>query len=518
MRNDGNGIMYGTIRLGKGLAAVLLGGLVATGCREQAKVAVQSSPPEVVTTLVATQEVVLDRELPGRTAPYLIAEIRPQVSGIIRDRLFTEGADVAVGDILYEIDSSTYQAAHANAKAALSGAKAGHASAVAAQSRARAAVAKARAGVTGAEAGQATALAAREAAQAALSAAKAVLSQAEANATPLRLREARFRELVADKAVSRQDYDDAAAALQQAEAAIQSATAGVQRAAAELVRAEAAIKVAEADIETAKAGLQAAEAEVQSAEAAIQSAQAMIESAEAGVETARINLGYTRITAPISGRIGRSAVTTGALVTAHQPAALATIQQLDPIYVDVPQATAELLRLERRLADGRLSSDSGQSAVRLLLEDGSAYSSEGSLKFRDISVDPSTGSSILRMVFPNPDRILLPNMFVRAVVREGVKKDAILIPQQTVSRNPKGEPLAMIVDSEQKVRQRALVLDRSIGNQWLVTSGLTAGDSLIVEGLQRIRPDMTVKVVPAAAGETDEKPSEQLPAATGQAN
>ena len=222
--------------------------------------------------------------------------------------------------------------------------------------------------------------------QAALDNAKAALGRAEANLPAIRSRAERYKELLADKAVSQQDYDDAAAALKQAEA----------------------------DIQYWKAT----------------------------VETARINLGYTRVTAPISGRIGRSNVTEGALVTAYQPVALATIQQLDPIYVDVPQSTAELLRLKRRLEDGRLNQDgTNQNKVQLILEDGTAYPLEGTLQFRDVTVDPTTGSVILRIVFPNPEGVLLPGMFVRAVVEEGVNEQAILVPQQAVSRDPKGNPV-----------------------------------------------------------------------------
>ena len=220
----------------------------------------------------------------------------------------------------------------------------------------------------------------------------------------------RLRELLVDKAVSQQDYDDAAAALKQT--------------------------------------------------------QADIQYWQATVETARINLKYTSITAPISGRIGRSSVTEGALVTAQQPTALATIQQLDPMYVDVPQSTAELLRLRRGLKEGRLNqNEANQKKVQLILEDGTAYPLAGTLQFRDVTVDPTTGSVILRVVFPNPNGVLLPGMFVRAVVQEGVNKQAILIPQQAVSRDPKGNPLTLIVDAEGKVQLRMLTLDRAIGDQ-----------------------------------------------------
>jgi len=471
------------------VAAVLLLALFLPGCKGK-----QAPPPppapEVATVTIEPQRVVLTTELPGRTSAYLVAEIRPQASGLLQKRLFREGADVKAGDVLYEIDPNSYRAAYANAEAVVALAKANHANALAA--------------VAGAKAGHATALAARDAAKAALVAAKAAQSRAEANTVPLRLRAKRFGELVADKAVSQQDCDDASAALKQAEAGIESAVAMVRSAEANIVGAEAAIQVAEAKI--------------QSAEAAVLSAKAAIGSAEAGLETARINLGYTRITSPISGRIGRSAITTGALVTAHQPAALASIQQLDPIYVDVPQSTAELLRLQRRLADGRLSHNGTQNAVKLILEDGAAYPLEGTLEFRDVSVDPTTGSFILRMVFPNPDKTLLPGMFVRAVVVEGINDQAILVPQQAVSRNPKGDPLAMIVDANGVAQARMLTLDRAIGDKWLISAGLAPGDHVIVEGLQRVRPGAPVKESPFAAGGKANASTEKASPPATQAN
>ena len=375
----------------------LLGGLLIVGCdRPQAQP--RPSIPEVATVTVQPQQIVLTTELPGRTSAYRIAEIRPQVNGLIQKRLFTEGSDVQAGQVLYEIDPAHFQAAYNNAKAAL--------------------------------------------------------GKAEANLPSIRSRVERYRELLPDKAVSQQEFDDAAAAEKQ--------------------------NLAE------------------------------IEIWKAMVETASINLGYTHVTAPISGRIGRSNVTDGALVTAHQPVPLATIQQLDPIYVDVPQSTAELLRLRSRMEDGRLKHDgTNQKKVNLILEDGTAYSSEGTLQFRDVTVDPTTGSVILRVVFPNPKGLLLPGMFVRAVAKEGVNEQAILIPQQAVSRDPKGNPLALIVDTEGKVQQRMLTLDRAIGDQWLVTSGLTPGDRVIVEGIQRVRPGASVKEVPFDAGEKSAAGSEK---------
>lgn len=366
-------------------------GLFLTACGRKPS-GPPATAPEVATVTVATQPVALTTELPGRTAPYLIAEIRPQVSGLIQKRLFIEGSEVQAGELLYQIDPAPFQAA---------------------------------------------------------------LDNARANLPALRSKADRFKEALADKAVSQQAFDDADAALKQAEALL---------------------------------------------------------------ETARINLGYTKITSPISGRIGKSSVTDGAIVTAYQPVALAVVQQLDPIYVDVPQSTSELLRLQRRLADGRLShGGTNQSAVQLILEDGTQYPLEGTLQFRNVSVDPTTGSVILRMVFPNPKGTLLPGMFVRALVIEGFNEQAVLIPQQAVLRDPKGNPYVLVVDAEGKAQPRSLALERAVGDKWLVTSGLAPGDRVIVEGLQRVRPGMPVKEVPlAAAGKRGAPPAAAPPAAAPQ--
>jgi membrane fusion protein (multidrug efflux system) len=306
-------------------------------------------------------------------------------------------------------------------------------------------------------------------ARAALNAGIAGVTSQQATVAFARTNRQRFEDLFKDKAVSGSDRDQA---------------------------------VTGADV--AEASLRAAEAQVESDRKAIAVAEAAIQQADAVLETARINLGYTKITAPISGRIGKSNVTDGALVTAYQPMALATIQQLDPIYVDVPQSTTELLRLQRRLEDGRLNHDgTNQNKVKLILEDGTPYLSEGTLQFQDVTVDPTTGSVILRIVFPNPEGVLLPGMFVRAVITEGVNEQAILVPQQGISRNPKGDPVALIVDAEDKVQQRMLTLDRAIGNKWVVSSGLNPGDRVIVEGVQKVRPGASVKVVLFDAGRKD---------------
>lgn len=340
---------------------------------------------------IAPQTVLLTTELPGRTSPYRIAEIRPQVNGLIQKRLFTEGSDVQAGQDLYQIDPAPFQAALDNAKAAL--------------------------------------------------------GRVEANMPALRSRADRFKQALADKAVSQQDFDDA----------------------------DAALKQAEADALYWKAML----------------------------ETARINLGYARVVSPIAGRIGTSSVTDGAIVTAYQPVALAIIQQLDPMYVDVSQSTTELLRLQRRLTEGHISRNgTNLNQVQLILGDGTRYPLEGTLQFRDVSVDPTTGSVTVRMVFPNPKGVLLPGMFVRVVVKEGVNDRAILIPQQAVSRDPKGNPLAMVVSADGKVEQRALTLDRALGDKWLVSSGLAPGERVITEGMQKVRPGVSVKAVSVAGGQT----------------
>lgn len=344
-------------------------------------------PPEVGVVTMTAERVVLTTELPGRTSPFLVAEVRPQVNGILRERAFEEGSDVKAGALLYQIDPAPYQAAFEQAKASL--------------------------GI------------------------------AEANLPAARSRAERMKGLVAIHAVGQQDYDDAAAAAMQAEASVAAA--------------------------------------------------------KAAVESARINLSYTPIRAPISGRTGRSSVTVGALVTAYQPVPLATVQQLDPIYVDVAQSSAELLRLQKSFKGGALTKDASWSRVKLILEDGTLYPREGKLKFREVTVDPATGSVTLRMVFPNPDHVLLPGMYVRAVVEEGVLLDAILVPQQGVARTPKGEPYALVAGKDGKVEQRMLTVGRAMGDRWLVTAGLAAGDQVIVEGTQRVRPGADVKAVPFVA-------------------
>ncbi len=412
------------------VSTVLVCSLLLDGCERQAP-----PPPsvaEVATVTVQTQRVVLTNELPGRTSPYRVAEIRPQVSGIIQRRLFDEGAVVKEGAVLYQIDPAPFQAAYDNAAANLAVVQKGLA-------RAKAVLEASIAGVT----------------------------RQQATLELARTHRGRFEELFRKNFVSASDRDQAVT-----------------------------------DAEVAEAMLRAAQAQVESDREAVAAAKAAIQQAEAALATTRINLGFTRITAPISGRIGKSNVTEGALVTALQPLALATIQQLDPIYVDVPQSTTDLLRLRRRLEEGRLKQDGAkQKKVKLILEDGAAYPLEGTLQFRDVTVDPTTGVVILRIIFPNPGGVLLPGMFVQAVVTEGVNEQAILIPQQSVSRDPKGNPFALIVDSDGKVQQRMLSLDRAVGDQWLVASGLAPGDRAIAEGLQKVRPGASVKVLPFDASQ-----------------
>ena len=425
------------------IAAALLLSFCLSGCSDP------SAPPppptpEVAVMTVQPRQVVVTTELPGRTSAFRIAEITPQVNGLLEKRLFEEGSDVKAGQFLYEIDPAPYQAAYDSATANLAVAKENldHAQAV------------------------------LETSNATLKRHHAVLELAKTN-----LR--RYETLAKSRAVSAMQRDQAAA-----------------------------------DVDVAGSALRAATSQVNCDQQGVETAEAAMKQAEAGLRTVKINLGYTKMTAPISGRIGRSAITEGAIVTAYQPTPLATIQQLDPLYVNVPQSTVELNRLKRSLANGHMK-DNGTDKVKIILEDGTVYPLEGSLKFRDVTVDPTTGSVILRIVVPNPESVLLPGMFVRAIIDEGIQEQALLIPQQAVSRNLKGDPMALIVDAEGKARHRGLVVDRAIGDQWLVTSGLAQGDRVIVEGMQKVRPGMAVRLVPFKADLTNAaKLSTALQAAT----
>jgi membrane fusion protein (multidrug efflux system) len=368
-----------------GAAAFVGSTLILTACSKPKAEAPPPQVPEVQVYKVTPAPLTMTTELPGRTNAFLVADVRPQVSGVIQKRLFTEGADVKQGTPLYQIDPATYQATVNSAKAALTRA-------------------------------EATLLSTGPAAK-------------------------RNKELLAIEGVSRADYENAVAADAQAKA----------------------------DVETAKATLQ----------------------------TAQINLQYTHVYAPISGRIGRSTVTPGALVTAAQTTALTTVQQLDPIYVDVTQSSDQLLSLKRAIDSGSLKSAGKEAKVSLVLSDGTKYGESGKLQFADVSVDQSTGNVTLRALFPNPKHDLLPGMFVRAVVESGVKDNAITVPQQGITRNPKGEATALVLGADGKVVQRVLTTGGTYGNTWLVTSGLSAGDQVIVEGLQKVKPGAPAKVAAA---------------------
>ncbi|MFJ9989159.1 efflux RND transporter periplasmic adaptor subunit [Pseudomonas putida] len=349
------------------VSAVALATLLSGCKKEEAAPAAQA--PQVGVVTLQPQAFTLTSELPGRTSAYRVAEVRPQVNGIILKRLFKEGSDVKEGQQLYQIDPAVYEANLGNAQANL----------------------------------------------------QATRSLAE-----------RYKQLIDEQAVSKQEYDDANAKRLQAEASLKSA---------------------------------------------------------------QIDLRYTKVLAPISGRIGRSSVTEGALVSNGQTNAMATIQQLDPIYVDVTQSTAELLKLRRDLESGRLQKAGDNAAkVQLVLEDGSKFAGEGRLEFSEVSVDETTGSVTLRAVFANPDHTLLPGMFVHARLQAGVNANAILAPQQGVTRDLKGSPTALVVNKDNKVELRQLKASRTLGNEWLIEEGLNPGDRLITEGLQFVRPGVEVKV------------------------
>jgi membrane fusion protein (multidrug efflux system) len=371
-----------------GIGVLLTAGtLVLTGCGSQeggANAAATPNLPKVRIVEVAAKPVSLYTELPGRTSPYLIAEVRPQVNGIVKTRQFTEGSNVKAGTSLYQIDASSYQAEYASAKA--------------------------------------------------------MLEKAQANLTSAQIRNDRFQELAKQNAVSQQERDDAFAALKQAEA----------------------------DVAAGKAA----------------------------VQTAQINLNYTKVTAPISGQIGRSSVTAGALVQQGQAGAMATIQQLDPIYVDLTQSTTELLQLKRDLESGALKSAGKDAAkITLKLEDGSSYAQEGKLQFSDVTVDQNTGTVTLRAVFPNPKQQLLPGMYVRASLEEGVRENGILVPQKGIVRDATGAPSAFVLNAENKVEKRSVKTARAMGDQWLIAEGLQAGDRMVVEGIQKIRPGQEVEIL-----------------------
>lgn len=382
------------------LAAVLMlsGSLVLTGCdNKEAQQGGQQQAPEVGVVTLKSAPLTVTTDLPGRTSSFRVAEVRPQVSGIILKRNFVEGSDIKAGESLYQIDPATYQAAYDSAKGDL--------------------------------------------------------AQAVANAQIAALTVKRYKPLLGTKYISQQDYDTAVATASQTSAAVQGA--------------------------------------------------------KANVETARINLAYTKVTSPISGRIGKSSVTEGALVQSAQTTALATVQQLDPIYVDVTQSSEDFMRLRSELNSGKLQQTNGKAQVKLLLQDGSEYTQAGTLEFSDVTVDETTGSITLRAVFPNPDHSLLPGMFVRARLDEGTNPSALLVPQQAVTRTPTGQATAMVVGADNKVELRNLTTDQAIGDKWLVTGGLKEGDKVITVGVQRAKPGAQVTPQEVSTDNAGQAKSEQ---------
>lgn len=362
-------------------------GIFLTACQDKQPAATGERPPtEVTVVTVAPQQVSLTTELPGRAVAFRKAEVRPQVSGLLQRRLFEEGTTVEAGQQLYQIDAERYEAA--------------------------------------------------------VQTAKANLAKAKANATSAQAREKRYENLLGQKAISQQNYDDALATSRQA-------------------AADVAVS-------------------------------------EAALVTAQIDLDYTRVVAPISGRIGKSSVSEGALVSAQQAGVLATIHQLDPIYVDLAQPAARILDLRRQIMSGELAARDS-APVTITLEDGTVYPHKGELQFTEMNVNETTGTVVVRALFPNPDHLLLPGMFVRAEIQEGVRGQALLVPQRGVTRDREGNATALVVNAENKVEVRTLTASRAVGNNWLVENGLSAGDRVIVEGLQKVAPGATVKPAEAAA-------------------
>ncbi|MGK3142681.1 efflux RND transporter periplasmic adaptor subunit [Pantoea sp. C2G6] len=381
------------------LAAVLMlsGSFLLTGCDNNKSEQAAQQPPEVGVVTLKTEPLKISTELPGRTSAYRVAEVRPQVSGIILKRNFVEGSDIQAGQSLYQIDPATYQAAYDSAKGDL--------------------------------------------------------VQAQANARIAQLTVKRYKPLLGTKYISQQDYDTAVATAAQNDAAVQVA--------------------------------------------------------RANVESARINLAYTKVTSPISGRIGKSSVTEGALVQSGQTTALATVQQLDPMYVDVTQSSDDFMRLRSELESGKLKQTDGKAKVTLLMQDGSSYAQPGTLEFSDVTVDETTGSITLRAIIPNPNHTLLPGMFVRARLDEGTNPNALLVPQQAVTRTATGQATVMVVGADNKVEARTVNAAQAIGDKWLVTDGVKAGERVISTGLQRAKPGAQVtpqEVSDDAKAAPDSKP------------
>jgi len=364
-------------------SALLLACLLAACSKDTKPTA--PAVPEVTVLPVQRSAVRLDVELPGRTAPSLLAEVRARVDGIVQERRFTEGSDVRAGEVLYRIDPAPYRTALASAEAAL--------------------------------------------------------KRAQANLASSTAQLKRYKVLIGSNAISKQDFDDAEAAQ-----------------------------------------LQAA---------------ADVAAAEAAAANARINLGYTSVTAPIGGRSSISQVTKGAYVQGGSATLMTTVQQLDPMYVDLQQSSVEGLALRRDIAAGKLTAGGKQTKVKLQLEDGSTYAHEGTLEVSGVTVDPATGSVTLRARFPNPDHLLLPGMFVRASVNQGTRPNVVQVPAPAVTRNPKGDASVMLVGADNKTVLRPVRTGALVDGQWLVEEGLKEGERVIVSGLQKIKPDMTVKVRPA---------------------
>ena len=360
---------------------IIMSAVLLAGCNDQGETQAHPAELQVNVHVVEKAPLAVTTELPGRTTAFRIAEVRPQVSGIVLKRNFTEGSDVEAGQSLYQIDPATYQADYDSAKGEL--------------------------------------------------------AKSEAAAAIAHLTVKRYVPLVGTKYISQQEYDQAIADARQADASVIAA--------------------------------------------------------KAAVESARINLAYTKVTSPISGRIGKSNVTEGALVTNGQATELATVQQLDPIYVDVTQSSNDFMRLKQSVEQGSLHKDSASSTVELVMENGQSYPLKGALQFSDVTVDESTGSITLRAVFPNPQHTLLPGMFVRARIDEGVQPNAILVPQQGVTRTPRGDATVMVVNDKSQVEARTVVATQAIGDKWLISEGLQPGDKVIVSGLQKARPGVKVK-------------------------
>lgn len=382
-----------SLRSRAALPAVLIASTLAlAACSSKDAAPAQAAPTPVTVVTLKSEPVTLTRELAGRAEASQQAEVRPQVGGIVERLLFTEGGSVRAGQPLYQLDQTAYRADAGSAQAAV--------------------------------------------------------ARAQTALTNARQKAERTAELARTQMVSRQDNDNAQAALRQA--------------------------------------------------------QAELRAAQARLQGANVPLGFTRISAPISGRIGRSSVTRGALVTASQATPLAVIQTLDPMYVEISQSSAELLQLRREIAAGSLQG-THEVPVDITLEDGSAYPQQGKLSFAEAMVDPGTGAVALRVVVPNPDQLLLPGMFVRATVANGERSNGILAPQQGISRNPRGQATALVVGADGKAEQREVKVSRAIGDTWLVEDGLKAGDKLIVEGLQKVKPGAPVQA--------SERGSEAAPAA-----